>query len=89
MEKRVTVEYQGGQARLSNEAVDYMLAKVDGIELYAELPCNDRDDCGTYEALKRTILDQAAERGVSSGRLRFWFDEREPVAAKKRQDIER
>lgn len=33
----VKVEYNGGESRHSTEIIDYMLADVDGTELYAEL----------------------------------------------------
>lgn len=33
----INVEFSGGQGRETDAAVNYMLAEVDGIELYAEM----------------------------------------------------
>lgn len=69
------VQYQGGESRTeAGRAVDYMLAIVDGHELYAEAEPGSTE-AATYEELKKAILAQAAEIGISCDRLRFWYDE--------------
>lgn len=70
----IRVEYKAGQSRYGTHAVDYMLAEVEGVELYAEMPPVEGDETGTYEALKAEIIAQAQERGVDASRLAFWYD---------------
>jgi hypothetical protein len=72
--KKVKVEYKGGQSRYGNDAVDYMLAVVDDIELYAELPPVDGDETGTYDDLKAEIITQAKNHGIDVNRLEFLYD---------------
>lgn len=76
MEKKIKVEYSGGQSRLSTKNIDYMLANVNEIELYAEADFDENrtDDTDTYEELKAEILLQAKENGVSEERLVFMYD---------------
>ena len=69
------VQYQGGESRTeAGRAVDYMLAIVDGHELYAEAEPGSTE-AATYEQLKKAILEQAVSLGISSDCLRFWYDE--------------
>lgn len=70
----IQVAYQGGQSRYGAHAVDFMQADVDGTELYAELEPGD-GETDTYEALKTTILEMGAARGIAADRLRFCYDE--------------
>lgn len=74
-DSQIEVEYNGGQSRYSTEAVDYMLADVNGIELYAELPATDEpDEDENYLDLKAEILDQAKKNGIPYTKLHFWYD---------------
>lgn len=76
--QRVHVTYQSGESRYNGKAIDFMLAVVDGVELYAEA---DLDDYGygepgyketaTYDDLKAAILGQAAEHGIPAIKLEF------------------
>ena len=60
----INVEFNGGQGRKINAAVNYMLAEVDGIELYAEMeiPENANPDEYGYDELKDEIIAQAKEK---------------------------
>lgn len=69
--KRYDVDYQGGESRYGIEPVDYMLVKIDDIELYAEAPAQD-DENANYDELKTAILEQAAEHDIPAERLKFW-----------------
>lgn len=75
MMKYVSVEFSGGESRKSNEAVNYMLAVVDGVELYAEssVPAECDDEYG-YDDLKAQILRQAEKQHIDFNSLIFWFD---------------
>ncbi len=68
------VDYQAGEGRYTNGTVDYMLVWVDDIRLYAELPTNEDDECGTYDDLREQILEQAREYEINHEKLEFWFD---------------
>ena len=72
--ERIRVEYKAGPSRLSETAVDYMLAEVDGVELYAEAVNFDEDELATYEELKQAIIEQAKAHGIDPERLLFWLD---------------
>lgn len=72
---KIKVRYDGGQSREGSHAVDYMLAEVDGVELYAELPPIEGNETGTYEALKAEIIAQAQERGIDVARFAFEYEE--------------
>ena len=72
--EKIEVLYQGGPSRYSSESCDFMLAMVDGIELYAELPTDDSDETGTYDELKKDILRQADKSGIEPARLKFYYD---------------
>lgn len=68
------VRYEGGESRtLPGAAVDYMLAVVDGVELYAETPATD--DASSYDELRAEIIRQAAEVGISADQLSFYYDD--------------
>ena len=70
----VPVEFGGGDSRLNpGDAVDYMLAKVNGQELYAELPAFE-DESGNYEALRGLMMAQAQDAGYDASVLRFPYD---------------
>ena len=58
--EKVLVEFCGGESRKSNEAVNYMLVVIDGVELYAEIgvPAESDEEYG-YDDLKAEILRQA------------------------------
>ena len=72
----IKVTFDGGQGRYADNAVNYMLADVDGVELYAELEIPDDADPDEYgyNELKEEIISQAKERGIDVGRLEFWWD---------------
>ncbi len=64
--KKIKVVYSAGESRGSSKAVDYMLANVDGVELYAEA-VNETwdedkqlftDEAATYDTLKEEITRQ-------------------------------
>lgn len=73
----VKVEYEDGESRDQVGAdgymlaVDYMLAKPGGVELYAERPAIEGDEAGTFAALKAVILEQAAANGIPADMLDF------------------
>ncbi len=68
------VRYEGGESRtLPGAAVDYMLAVVDGVELYAETPATD--DASSYDELRAEIIEQAADVGISADQLSFYYDD--------------
>lgn len=57
--------FEGGESRSNPQtACDYMIARVRDIELYAELPALDEDECGNYDELLAAIIDQAKENGI-------------------------
>ena len=75
------VNYQGGESRYSNAAVDYMIVKVpdpenedEMIELYTEREAFT-DECYTYDDLKAEIVSQARENGVDPEILVFYYDD--------------
>ncbi len=72
----INVEFSGGPGRNVNAAVNYMLADVDGIELYAEMevPENANFDEYGYDELKDEIIAQAKENGIDESLLKFWWD---------------
>lgn len=69
------VSFLGGESRNSSEAVNYMIADVDGVELYSEivLPDDEDEDYG-YDELKGEILQQAQDAGIAADDLKFWYD---------------
>ena len=84
------VNYQGGESRYSDAAVDYMLVEVPNpededemIELYAEMenPTWDEDEDAfadesyTYDDLKAEIFSQARENGIDPEILVFYHDD--------------
>jgi hypothetical protein len=72
--KKYTVEYKSGDSRMSpGTSVDYMLVKVNDVELYAETVSRD-DESATYDELKASIIEQAREHGIDAGYLIFWYD---------------
>lgn len=72
---RYVVRYEGGESRCSNIGIDYMLADVEGVELYAEAKPVDGDEWGTFDELKTAILEQAAAHGIPAELLVFPYDD--------------
>lgn len=72
----IEVDFNGGSGRNTHKAVNYMLANVDGIELYAEIEIPDNADSDEYgyDELKKEIISQAKWQGVDVDRLKFWWD---------------
>ena len=67
---KIRVQYSGGESRMNpGKAIDYMLAVVDGIELYAEVDA--QDDNRSYDELRQEIIAQAETKGIKVSRLRF------------------
>lgn len=77
--KKYKVDYQGGEGRYTNEAVDWMMVTIETddepIELYAEREMVEGDETANYDDLKADILCQAEENGIDKNSLVFWFDE--------------
>lgn len=73
--EKINVEFNGGQSRFGYEAVNYMMANVNGIELYAEAPADDQDEFAGYDDLKTEIIYQAKAKGIAPESLVFWLDE--------------
>lgn len=72
--KKYTVEYKAGDSRMNpGVSVDYMIVKVDDIELYAEAIAQD-DESATYDELKASIIEQAHKHGIDADSLIFWYD---------------
>lgn len=73
---KINVEFNGGQGRKINAAVNYMLAEADGIELYAEMeiPEDANPDEYGYDELKDEIIAQAKENDIDESLLKFWWD---------------
>ena len=72
----INVEFSGGPGRNVNAAVNYMLAEIDEIELYAEMEVPedaDFDEYG-YDELKDEIIAQAKENDIDMSLLKFWWD---------------
>lgn len=72
----INVEFSGGPGRNVNAAVNYMLAEIDEIELYAEMEVPedaDFDEYG-YDELKDEIIAQAKENDIDVSLLKFWWD---------------
>lgn len=77
---KINVDYQAGRSRYSEAGIDFMLAEIDGIELYAEIEnptdmSTGDEEAVNYDELKAEIIRQAQEAGIETGRLRFWYDE--------------
>lgn len=74
--KKTEVIYSSGESRTgTGRGVDFMLAEVDGVELYAERLADDYDsETGSYEDLKADSLHLAEEQGIDPDTLKFWYD---------------
>lgn len=72
----INVEFNGGQGRKTDVAVNYMLAEIDGVELYAEMeiPEDANPDEYGYDELKDEIIAQAKENDIDESLLKFWWD---------------
>jgi len=70
---KYTVEYKSGDSRMNpGVSVDYMLVKIDDVELYAEAIA--QDESATYDELKASIIEQARKHGIDADTLIFWYD---------------
>jgi len=72
----INVEFNGGQGRKTDAAVNYMLAEIDGVELYAEMeiPEDANPDEYGYDELKDEIIAQAKENKIDTSLLKFWWN---------------
>ena len=72
----INVEFNGGQGRKTDAAVNYMLAEIDGVELYAEMeiPEDANPDEYGYDELKDEIIAQAKENRIDTSLLKFWWN---------------
>ena len=72
----INVEFNRGQGRKTDAAVNYMLAEIDGVELYAEMeiPEDANPDEYGYDELKDEIIAQAKENDIDESLLKFWWD---------------
>ena len=78
----INIAFEGGESRMiPGQSVDYMLAEVDGVELYAEAPIviidedeGTVDESANYEGLKADIIEQAKDNGIDPACLRFLWD---------------
>ena len=72
----INVEFNGGQGRKTDAAVNYMLAEIDGVELYAEMeiPEDANPDEYGYDELKDEIIAQAKENDIDESLLKFLWD---------------
>ena len=72
----INVEFNGGQGRKTDAAVNYMLAEIDGVELYAEMeiPEDANPDEYGYDELKDEIIALAKENDIDESLLKFWWD---------------
>lgn len=72
----INVEFNGGQGRKTDAAVNYMLTEIDGVELYAEMeiPEGANPDEYGYDELKDEIIAQAKENDIDTSLLKFWWD---------------
>ena len=68
--EEIKVRFEGGQSRNGETAVDYMIARVGDVELYAEQPAEDDDEPWT-EDLEHEIIRQAREAGIDTRLLAF------------------
>ena len=72
--KKYIVDYKSGDSRTNpGVSVDYMIAIVDGVELYAETITQDNENAN-YDELKASIIEQANEHGICADTLIFWYD---------------
>ena len=72
----INVEFNGRQGRKTDAAVNYMLAEIDGVELYAEMeiPEDANPDEYGYDELKEEIIKQAKENKIDTSLLKFWWN---------------
>lgn len=72
----INVEFNGGQGRKTDAAVNYMLAEIDGVELYAEMeiPEDANPDEYGYDELKDEIIAQVKENKIDTSLLKFWWN---------------
>ena len=72
--KKYIVDYKSGDSRTNpGVSVDYMIAIVDGVELYAETITQDNESTN-YDELKASIIEQANKHGIDTDALIFWYD---------------
>lgn len=82
--KIYNVDFQMGPGRNCPDDVDYMLATVGDVELYAEEPVPNwvrpetkdvsKFDSEVYPRLKAAIIEQAKAAGIDPDTLAFWWD---------------
>jgi hypothetical protein len=75
---KINVNYQSGEGRDIIGGVDYMLAVIDDVELYAEEAITEETDeaeTARYETLRGEIIRQAIEAGIDTDTLAFWWDD--------------
>lgn len=59
---KVFAEYNSGQSRFGEKAVDFELVRIGDIELYAE--AEPTEDWESFEELSAEIARQAEEKGI-------------------------
>lgn len=69
--KKVKVIYDGGMSLYDGtQAVDFMMAHVNGVDYYAELPAG----YDSYEELKAMITEQMMNDNVDMRMIQFFYD---------------
>lgn len=60
----LAIIFEGGDSRQNpGKAYDYMIARIDGVELYAELPATD-DEWENHDELFADIINQAIKHDI-------------------------
>lgn len=73
-EIRYTVEFGKGESReVPGRAAAYMIADVDGMELYAEIYPKD-DDMDSFDELASAIMSQAEDNNILPEKLYFKYN---------------
>lgn len=70
----IKVDFMAGESRENNRAVNYMVATVGDLELYAEVEIPEQqEESGTYgyDSLKAEIISQAEKNQIPAERLEF------------------
>ena len=69
----IYAEYNGGQSRNGEYAVDYELVRIDDVELYAETEPTEGNE--SFEVLSAEIQRQAEELGIDLDDYNPIFDD--------------
>ena len=69
----VYAEYNGGQSRNGENAVDYVLVQINDVELYAETEPTEGNE--SLEVLSAEIQRQAEEKGIDLDDYNPIFDD--------------